>query len=212
MESIKYEQLNVKQTHSEVDHFTVERYSQFCQHYPDSKIPPAILDIGCNTGRGGQVLRSRFPDSKLYGLEVVESRVGAIPKGIYVDVFYTSATHIPLPSASLGLIVAGEVIEHIASEDIPIVLNECYRTLMPGGLLMLTTPNPYSIKVLLGNKAIFKEPSHISIMSPKVLSINLAFTRFKNISIYGSGKATRYLPEKFPLLTPFGSYLIVGEK
>jgi hypothetical protein len=77
---------------------------------------------------------------------------------------------------------------------------------------MLTTPNPYSIKVLLGNKAIFDDVSHISIMSTKVLSAKLKKALFEKITIYGSGKATRYLPETFPILTPFGSYLIIGQK
>jgi ubiquinone/menaquinone biosynthesis C-methylase UbiE len=206
-----YEKLNLKQGNSEIDSFTLERYVQFCKHYTQSN-NPSILDIGCNTGRGGKILRDRFPKARIHGLDVVVKRVEDISEGIYDDVFYTSAANIPLAADCLDFIVAGEVIEHIASEDIPVVLNECYRVLQKDGLLMLTTPNPHSIKVVLGNRAIFDESSHISIMPPKALAEKLKSARFKKISIYGSGKATRYLPENFPLLTPFGSYLIIGKK
>jgi ubiquinone/menaquinone biosynthesis C-methylase UbiE len=211
MNITEYEKLNSRQINSVADKFTLERYAQFCNHFNQSD-NPIILDIGCNTGRGGKILKDNFPKSKIYGIDVVENRLEYIPEGIYDELFYMSATNIPLSSEFLDLIVAGEVIEHISSEDIPIVLNECYRVLKINGLLMLTTPNPYSIKVLLGNKSIYNEPSHVSIMSSKILSEKLKIAMYREISIFGSGKATRYLPDRFPLLIPFGSYLIIGKK
>jgi hypothetical protein len=49
-------------------------------------------------------------------------------------------------------------------------------------------------------------------MDSKLLSGKLSRSAFKNIKVLGSGKATRYLPENFPLLLLFGSYLIKANK
>src|SRR5688572_27021796 len=107
MNILDYEKLNLKQTYSEKDKFTLERYAQFCKHYTQSN-NPSILDIGCNTGRGGNILKDKFPNSKLYGLDVVKKRVEDICEGIYDDIFNTSAVSIPLTCDCLDLIVAGE--------------------------------------------------------------------------------------------------------
>ena len=47
-----YEQLNTLQQSSEIDPFTIERYNQFFKHLP--KTTKTLLDVGCNTGRGGR--------------------------------------------------------------------------------------------------------------------------------------------------------------
>jgi predicted TPR repeat methyltransferase len=76
-----YEEINEAQTVSETDPFTIERYQQFYQHLPIST--KIILDVGCNTGRGGSVLRNLNKDLHIIGLDCLESRLEKIPPGIY---------------------------------------------------------------------------------------------------------------------------------
>ena len=51
---------NKGQTVSESDTFTFDRYNQFSRHLPLECV--RILDVGCNTGRGGEVLKSQKQD------------------------------------------------------------------------------------------------------------------------------------------------------
>lgn len=57
---VDYVSLNAEQTHSEKDPFTHYRYRQFYRHFSkraygcDTK---TIIDIGCNTGGGGEILK-----------------------------------------------------------------------------------------------------------------------------------------------------------
>ncbi|MBS3026828.1 MAG: hypothetical protein HCA25_06995 [Dolichospermum sp. DET50] len=48
-----YKELNASQECSESDTFTCDRYRQFFHHIPIHI--KNVLDIGCNTGRGGKL-------------------------------------------------------------------------------------------------------------------------------------------------------------
>jgi 2-polyprenyl-3-methyl-5-hydroxy-6-metoxy-1,4-benzoquinol methylase len=208
---MNYEKTNLLQTWSESDSFTIERYKQFNRHI-DRK-SATILDVGCNTGRGGATLKEIMPSSKIYGLEVVESRLGKVPDNVYEKVFYKSLMDMEKTYDNFfDYVVAGEVIEHISPNEMEKFISTIYRILQPGGMVLLTTPNPDALLVKLGRKTVYNDPSHLSIMSSKILENKLFQSAFKNIKVLGSGKVTRYVPEKFPLLFPFGSYLIKANK
>ena len=208
---MSYEEKNLLQTWSETDSFTVERYNQFCRHINNTS--GTILDVGCNTGRGGATLKNRMPSAKIFGLDVVETRIHQIPGNIYEKVIYTSLMDLDNGyDHFFDYIVAGEVIEHIAPGEIGSFIDTLYRILRPGGMIIITTPNPNALLVKLGRTSVYNDPSHLSIMDSKLLSAKLSRSAFKNIKVLGSGKATRYLPENFPLLLPFGSYLIKANK
>ena len=211
METNKYSSLNINQNAAEFDSFTVERYKQFTRHMGPRV--NSILDVGCATGRGGLVIRKKCPGVSLHGLDVVEERIEKLRKeNLYDELYVASATQIPVGDNSFDAIVAGEFIEHIAPDDIDHVMCELYRVLSKDGILFLTTPNPRSIMVRLGRDSVLTDPAHLSIMKIRDLKKKLLFTGFKNISVKGSGKASRIFGENFPLMAVYGSYLIFGEK
>jgi len=73
--------VNRGQSLSEVDDFTEERYAQFVRHLPPKA--KAVLDVGCNTGRGGAVLKRLLPGLKIDGLDCVQDRLDGIVDEIY---------------------------------------------------------------------------------------------------------------------------------
>jgi ubiquinone/menaquinone biosynthesis C-methylase UbiE len=210
MQLEQYIDLNKQQIASEEDVFTERRYIQFFKYFrrDDKK----ILDIGCNTGRGGMTLNGLSPGLELTGLDIIEDRMRRIPAGIYERLLLGPADRIDAPDNSFDVAVAGEVIEHIDPTDVSNVLKELKRVLRPGGKLLLTTPNPRAPMVLLGRDAVLKEPSHVCLMVPSALKKRLLDAGYEKVQLAGSGKLTKYLPENFPLLSVFGSYLAVAQK
>ncbi len=204
-----YVKANKAQLWSETDSFTLDRYKQFAKKI---KNPNIILDIGCNTGRGGLVLKKLFPNAEIMGLDIIEERLQKIPTNIYSKIFCSTVQEMQMQDNYFDAIVAGEVIEHIPPEDVSIFLRTCYRLLKKGGLLLLTTPNPKSFLVKLGRDAVFNDPSHVSIMNSKQLAELEKNEGFSKINVKGSGKAIRYIPEWFPMLNLFGSYLTIARK
>jgi predicted TPR repeat methyltransferase len=203
-ESLKTVAANTRQTWSETDSYTLERYEEFCGFLADGQ---SVLDIGCNTGRGGALLRQRFPNAVLCGLDLIASRIAQIPAGTYDELVCTDIATWST-TRRFDRIVAGEVIEHIPPDMFGPMLSKCRSLLSDGGLIVFTTPNPRSLLVRLGRRAVFRDASHVNIVTPAELRTAAASAGLELVAVHGSGKATR-LFGRVPLLTLYGSYLAV---
>jgi 2-polyprenyl-3-methyl-5-hydroxy-6-metoxy-1,4-benzoquinol methylase len=204
-----YVRLNLEQTISEVDPFTEERYAQFIRYLGFST--GRVLDVGCNTGRGGQRMKQLCPKLSLVALDCVEDRLRRLLPGVYDSVVCSFTQQIDQPDGSFDAIVAGEFIEHLAVEDVEPTLQEFFRIINSNGRLLLTTPNPGYIRLKLTGGSVLGGP-HLSQHWPKDLGQRLNAIGFRNVRIRPSGKVTRYFGEWFPWLNLYGSYLAVAEK
>ena len=94
----------------------------------------ALLDVGC--GSTAPVLRNfRETCARLVGIDVVDLDV-EIPG---IELYRADLARIPLPDASIDVVMARSVMEHI--EDPAAVYRELVRVLRPGGRLVFLTPN-----------------------------------------------------------------------
>lgn len=209
MNETKYKELNIAQKVSETDSFTIERYRQFQKFFPEGAV--RILDIGCNTGRGGAELKRINPNYVICGLDIVEERLNQLPRDVYDEVILGSTTDIPCDDNVFDVAVAGEFIEHLYTQDVSKTLAEIFRILKVGGRFLLTTPNPHDIKRKLRHETILGD-SHVSQHFPHILKIELMMVGFSHVRIFGSGKVTRYLGYRFPFRSIYGSYLAVARK
>lgn len=94
----------------------------------------ALLDAGC--GRTTPVLR-RFMGkvNRLIGVDLVEFT--DVPAGI--ETYNTNLAHLPLPDASVDVIMSRSVFEHLDDPDA--VYRELARVLRPGGRIVFLTAN-----------------------------------------------------------------------
>lgn len=204
----KYEIQNIAQPQAVTDTFTLERYEQFYRFFP--KGANAILDIGCNTGRGGARLHELDNSLSVYGLDCVAERLNMLPAA-YKEGVYGLSTSIPKEDATFDAIVAGEFLEHLYPADVDPTLCEFQRVLKTGGRLLMTTPNPRYIKNRIKGLTVFSV-SHLTQHFPELLRVRLMMHGFSRVRIYGSGKMTRYIGYHFPMLNLYGSYLITADK
>ncbi|MBW4596883.1 MAG: class I SAM-dependent methyltransferase [Brasilonema angustatum HA4187-MV1] len=206
---VTYEELNAQQIVSETDPFTEKRYRQFYRFFPMNIL--TVLDIGCNTGRGGQVLKSLNKSLQIFGLDCVKDRLDRLPQA-YERGIYGLSTEIPCDDRTFDVVVAGEFIEHIYPMDVDKTLAEIFRVLKVGGRFMLTTPNPLDIKKKIRGESVLDDTSHVSQHFHDALKLKLKMMGYCHIRVCGSGKVTRYLGNHFPYLHIYGSYLIMGDK
>jgi SAM-dependent methyltransferase len=202
-------ELNRQQVASEVDSFTEHRYQQFVRHF--SPRTREVLDVGCNTGRGGIVMKALLPHLRVAGVDCVAERVAALDPLIY-ETRICGFTHaIPLPDESFDAIVAGEFIEHITPGLVFPTLCEFFRLLRLDGLLLLTTPNPRYLKNVLEGKSVLGG-AHISQHYIGSLRRRLRDVGFSAVKIRGSGRVSTILSEFCPLRAIYGSYLARAKK
>ena len=204
----KYAAQNLEQEISESDPFTVERYAQFHRFMP--KGARKVLDVGANTGRGGQKLAELDPNYELTALDCVQSRLDALPK-CYANVICGLSNSLSAEDRSFDAIVAGEFLEHLYPSDVDPTLCEFQRVLKIGGRLLMTTPNPEYVRLNLTGGTVYG-PGHLTQHRAGLLKARLALHGFSRVKVYGSGKMSRYLGYYTPIPMLYGSYLVTGDK
>ena len=202
-----YVALNSSQEEAERDPFTPWRYRQFARYLAPDAV--AVLDVGCATGRGGRSLKEVRPDISIRGLDCLADRLARLPKDIYDEGVCSFTTNIDAAENSYDAIVAGEFIEHLSYRDGLQTLDEFKRILKPGGQLMMTTPYPdYLRLVLTGGDTM--GGAHVSAHYPKQLKVMMENAGFCSIRFLPSGSMTRLLSDRLPFLWLYGSFLIIG--
>lgn len=118
-------------------YLTISRY-RLASEYVANKI---VLDAGCGSGYGSTIL-TRAGAKKVYGIDnnlesIKYCRIHSRNKKTVFQ--QENLTSLSFPENFFDLICSFEVIEHIV--DYRLAISELYRTLKPGGLLILSTPN-----------------------------------------------------------------------
>ncbi len=210
MSMLSYEELNLQPEVSQTNASTQELYRQFYSFFPANT--RTVLDLGCVTGRGDQVLKSLNNKLKISGLDCATERLERLPKEVYDQSIYSLSTHIFCDDRTFDVVVAGKLIEHIYPIDVDRTLTEIFRVLKVGGRLLLTAQNPLDIKKRVFQESVLDNETHVSQHFHDVLSLKLKMMGFTSVRVYGIGNVTRYLGYYFPWLHAYGSYLVIADK
>jgi len=120
-------------------------------------IATEILDIGCGRGEWLQLLRengfeARGIDQNSVAVEYCRKLSLEVMEG------EARAYLVSLPDESVSAITAFHFAEHLPLEALVTFLDEAGRTLKPGGLLIIETPNPENL--LVGSCNFYLDPTH----------------------------------------------------
>jgi 2-polyprenyl-3-methyl-5-hydroxy-6-metoxy-1,4-benzoquinol methylase len=128
----------VKNAYKEVDQgelFSPKTPKIFAQYLPKGG---KVLDLGSSSGRIFPILES-IGITDTHGADIDEYLTVARPAGSF-STFDFSTDRFPYEDASFDGITSIEVVEHL--ENPYHFLRECARILKPGGVLIVSTPNP----------------------------------------------------------------------
>ena len=97
-----------------------------------------VLEAGCGEGYGADLIASvaRRVVAVDYDAATVDHVRNRYPR---VAVLAANLAALPMPDATVDVVVNFQVIEHLW--DQPQFITECLRVLRPGGLLLISTPN-----------------------------------------------------------------------
>lgn len=98
----------------------------------------SLLEIGCGTGYVLSGIARKFPGAELKGSEIYTSGLNFAAERLpNIHLMQMDAREIPFVD-EFEVIGAFDVLEHIKDDNL--VLEESYRALKPGGLMILTVP------------------------------------------------------------------------
>jgi SAM-dependent methyltransferase len=165
-----------------------------------------VLDIGC--GRGEFLALLQQSGRRPLGLDLSDSMLEeAREHGLAC--FKADALEFlkGRPEASLDGIFSSQVIEHFEPGYLRRVVAECFRTLKPGGVLLLETINPLSLFAL--SRIYFLDPTHQRPLHPEYMRYLLENSGFSAVEIlYGAESEGEKLAEAdpaSPLALPFNT-------
>ncbi|MGR8997594.1 MAG: methyltransferase domain-containing protein [Gammaproteobacteria bacterium] len=142
---------------------------------------PEILDLGCGRGEWLELLQNNGFQAK--GIDLDDGMLLAC-RELNLDVCQADVLDYlqGLAEDSLSVVSAFHVVEHLPFEAQRQLVNEAYRVLKPGGLLILETPNSENLAV--GTSDFYLDPTHQRPVPAKLLSFVVeyaGFARFKTL-------------------------------
>jgi SAM-dependent methyltransferase len=124
----------------EIAHEHWHRYAFARRHVAGKR----VLDVACGEGYGSALLAGSA--KAITGIDIdagaiahARTRYAAVPNVHFEE---GSAASLPLPDASVDVVVSFETIEHLPRTDQPRMLAEIARVLTGDGVLILSAPNP----------------------------------------------------------------------
>jgi malonyl-CoA O-methyltransferase len=144
---------NLQQIHDDVRK-TFDLSSQDEEHFP-STIDPRIyhvrvildffgdltgrrvLDIGCGKGRFARVLKERYPEAEIWGLDLSEEMLRHVPPEVRTR--QGTMTDLPFPDGFFDAAYATESLEHAV--EIETAVEEICRVVRPDGRIVIIDKN-----------------------------------------------------------------------
>lgn len=118
-----------------------------------------VLDVACGEGYGTALLGQSA--ASVTGVDIdmasIDRARAGYADGKRIRFIASSCTGLPLPSATIDVIVSFETIEHLEAADQLAMLIEFARVLAPEGLLILSSPN----KRLYSDERSYVNPYHL---------------------------------------------------
>lgn len=135
-----------------------------------------VLDVGC---RSGALTRSYLDGNDVVGIDVDRQALEEAARLGIETVWADANRPLPFPDESFDVVVAGELIEHLASPRSFVA--EAYRVLRLGGVLVGSIPNAFRLKnrvrFLFGRNP-SDDPTMLQLLSPDdLLALLAAFER-----------------------------------
>lgn len=155
------------------------------------------LDVGCGRGEWLQLLRTVGLQG--HGVDLDEAMLDACrADDLSVEQGDALAWLAAQPDESLALVSAFHVVEHIPFAQVQQLVAEAHRVLLPGGVLIMETPNPENITV--GAHTFYMDPSHERPLPPRLLQFVPEYVGFERTWVWRLQESEHLRPDHLPAL------------
>lgn len=140
------------------------------------------LDLGCGRGEWLHLLTEH--GVRVDGVDLDDAMLDvARGQGLHVNQQDALQALRDAADQSIAVITAFHLVEHLSFQDTQVLVAEAHRALVPGGVLILETPNPDNLIVATCNFHL--DPSHIKPIPGLLLSFLAEQTGFNRCKIIG---------------------------
>lgn len=173
----------------------VQVYLPYVEHAMETTKNALVLDLGCGRGEWLEVLENNEVPGKnkikAMGLDLNRIMVAQCQEQ-GLDVIESDVIKYlrKLKKNSVSVITGFHIIEHLQFKTLITLLDESFRVLEPGGIVIFETPNPENI--LVGACYFYTDPSHVNPLVPSTIQFILEQRGFSNVEIMRLHKYSDY--------------------
>lgn len=158
----------------------LEIYLPFVQElkrfYPES----LLLDLGCGRGEWLELLREH--GFHACGVDSNEQLISMAKQRGFDALCADGLAHLKqLRDQSASVLSAFHLVEHLTFTELHVLVREAHRVLVPGGILIMETPNPENI--LVGSSLFYLDPTHNRPIPPELLAFLPQYWGFSRIKV-----------------------------
>jgi glycosyltransferase involved in cell wall biosynthesis len=155
-------------------------YIQFTKHLNYIERKPKAIDLACGRGEWLELIKNNGFTAKGCDLdaemvELCRQKKLEVKECDIIEFLGEQQNN------SVDIISAFHIIEHINFELIRKLIQESQRILVPGGILIIETPNPENLIVASCN--FYLDPTHKRPIPPELLNFTVKYEGFKKIKI-----------------------------
>ena len=159
----------------------LEPYLKFVSDVGAGSEMAPVLDLGCGRGEWLEMLQAGGMAAS--GVDLNRVFVKACQtKGLKVSAEDAIAKLRSLPARSVGLVTSFHLVEHLPFEVMVDLFDEAHRVLVPGGGMIIETPNPEN--ALVAQWAFYMDPTHRNPLPPEMLRWMIASRGFAQADIH----------------------------
>ena len=164
----------------------LQQYLPFLEPLAELHPLGLVLDLGCGRGEWLEVVSEAGLSPR--GVDLDPGMLAACTeRGLHMEQQEAMQALQTQPDASVCAVSAFHVIEHITFNVLQTLVRESLRALVPGGLLILETPNPENLVV--GTTNFYLDPTHIRPIPSLLLGFlpdHYGYTRHKTLRLQES--------------------------
>jgi SAM-dependent methyltransferase len=157
-----------------------ENFKTYLPYLKEAGITSAILDIGCGRGEWLELLQEEGIEAK--GIDNNRSMIDKCEASGLQVVCANAIDYLrSLADESIGAVTSFHLIEHLEFDILLKMIEEIIRTLKPGGLLILETPNPEN--ALVGSCNFYLDPTHRKPLPSELMQFLLEARGFVDVEV-----------------------------
>lgn len=155
-------------------------YLPFVQPLLAEDLSVRVIDLGCGRGEWLELLSENGFDAQ--GVDLDDGMLAACrERGLSVHTGDALEFLCIQPDQSQSVVSGFHIAEHLSFEKLQALVAQALRVLVPGGLLILETPNPENL--VTGTSSFYLDPTHLKPIPPQLLAFLTEYVGFKRNKI-----------------------------